>query len=283
MTMTPRRRLLVFSLAALGALAAGGCGRGGAAGVLDETSSKLGDITSGELHLRLVASAGTEGEERPVGFQLDGPFALPAKEGTLPKARLVLTRLRGTPGEPTVFVSTGEQAFLEVGGSAYQLPPAQVASLRGGEPGKGGLDGLDVADWAREPKLSDGGSLDGVKVERVTGGLDVVEALNDLVEVATRVGGGDAGLQTIEGKAAEQLRRAVRTARLEVVTGAEDRLLRRLRINVVLAAPEPELAKALGPLAGTRLTLELDIAKPNQRVSIDPPERPRPLGELRSG
>lgn len=264
------------------AFAAAGCGPGGAAGVLDDTASKMGDITSGELHLRLVASAGAEGEQRPVGFQVDGPFSLPDEEGKLPLARLRLTRLRGGEVTPTIFLSTGERAFLEVDGSAYELTPEQVSSLRGGEPGKGGLKGLDVGDWAEEPEVTDAGLVDGVAAERVTAGLDVPEAMNDLIEVATRIGvGTETGLRRLDGDAAEQLKRAVREARLEVVTGKEDRLLRRLRINVTLAAPGRRLAEALGPLAGTRLTLEVDIIKPNQPVKIDPPERVRSLEELR--
>lgn len=271
----------VAAVAAVVALSAG-CGPRGAAGVLDETASKMGEISSGQLRLRLVASAGVDGRERrPVGFELDGPFSLPSKKGMLPLARLSLTRLRGGVGEPTVFVSTGDKAFIEVGGSAYELPSDQLSSLRGGEPGKGGLEGLDIADWAEKPKVTKGGSLDGVAVERVTAALDVTEALNDLVDVAARLGAGaGTGLRRIEGKSAEQLKRAVRSARLEVVTGAEDRLLRRLRIDVTLLAPEPRLVEALGPLAGTRLELELDIAKPNQPVKIDPPRRARPLEEF---
>ena len=58
-------------------------------------------------------------------------------------------------------------------------------------------------------------------------------------------------------------------------------MLRRLRIDVTFAAADARrLEAALGPLAGTRLHLELDISKPNSEVRVDPPARVQPLSEL---
>ena len=280
--MSRLRRLLPF-VAVAAVLLGAACAETGGRAVLAATAAKMDDIASGDLRLRMVASAGAQGPERPVGFELSGPFAVAQERGALPVARLRFTRLAGTPLEPTTFLSTGQRAFLEVDGRFYELPEEQVQPLRAREGRAGGnaLEGLDVDGWAEGHRVEDAGRVDGVGAQRVTGEVDVVEALNDLVAVAGQVGAETAGLRPVEGKDAEHLRRAVRSSRLEVVTGRDDRMLRRLRIHVTFAAADARrLEAALGPLAGTRLHLELDISKPNREVRVDPPARVEPLSEL---
>ena len=271
------------------ALAAASYGGTGAAGVLEETASRMGAIGSGHLHLRMAASAGASGAELPVGFELEGPFALADEQGELPLARLRFTRLLGKRAASSTFVALRQRAFVEVDGTGYELPPEQVDGLRAARSLPGGasaLGDLDVHEWARDPELTDAGMLDGVPARRVTAGLDVVEALNDLMAVARRVGAAEEGapLGPIEGEDARRLRRAVRSSRLEVVTGRRDRLLRQLRVQVTLAPPDVRhLERALGPLAGARISLELRIAGPNRKVRVEPPAVVRPLSELPAG
>ena len=51
-------------------------------------------------------------------------------------------------------------------------------------------------------------------------------------------------------------------ARAEVVTGRDDRLLRRANVSVDLAVTDPQVRDALGDLAGARLTLTLEVTEP---------------------
>ena len=271
--------VLVLALAA----ATAGCESTEAQSVLEKTDANLDDITSGELRLRMVATAGPGSEDRPVGFELQGPFALATRKGELPVARLRLTRLTGRAQEQTTFISTGQRAYVEVDGTAYELPDAQVDQLRAKEGGKvGGLEALDLVGWARDPVMTEAGQVDGVPAQRLTSEVDVVKALNDVVSFAADVGAGqDTGIRKVEGEDAEHLRRAVRQSHLEVVTGKPDRLLRRLRLDIGLAAPDVQrLEAALGPLAAARLAVEVDVSDPNRKVTVDAPPRPRPLSEL---
>lgn len=264
------------------------CGGRGAHQVLEATTSNLAEVKSGDLRLAMMASAGASGEERPVGFEVTGSFAEAAAAGELPVARLRRTRVVGGPLEPTTFVSTGKRAFLEVGGTAYEIPESQVQSLRARdvpEKSAGGLQRLDLAGWARAPEMTDGGQVDGAPVQRVAGRVDVARALSDILAVANQVGAApDEGLRPIDGDGARRLERVVRSSHLEVFTGKEDRLLRRLRLDVTFAAAAADLQDlevALGPLAGSRLHLEMELSGFNRKVDVQAPLGARPLSELR--
>jgi hypothetical protein len=244
---------------------------------LGVTADKLGEIRSGTMVLRIVAS--TRGGD-DTGFEIGGPFSLPEGE-SLPEAELAYERLGEEVSEALVFVSTGEAAFLEVDGQAYELPPEQVSTLVGSaDPGdEGPFDGLDVSAWAIEPKASEGDVVDGVETEVVRADLDVVAAVNDLFDMARDFGAAD--LPSVKGDEAERLRRAVETATLELVTGKEDRFLRRLRVAIELGARAPEdLDPALRDLLGVRFKLVLSISDPNQEIDVPAPSNPLPYESL---
>jgi hypothetical protein len=259
------------------------CGPFAADDPLTETAAKLGDIRSGTMELRVMASS-RSGEA--TGFALTGRFSLPEGDA-LPEAELALEQIGTEEPEPVVFIATGDAAFIEVEGQAYELPAEQTPSLRGAaEPGEQGpFSGLDIGAWVSESNVSDGGMLDGVETEIVRGDLDVVAAANDLFEAARVFGSVD--VPTIEDREAERLGRAVESATLEVITGKEDRLLRKLRIAIDFGASAPaSLDPALADLLGVEFRLLLAIRHPNGHVDVRPPSDPLPyesLVDARSG
>jgi hypothetical protein len=276
----------VAALACL-ALAAGCGGESGTSnpgGALAQTAAKLGEIRSGTLHFQLAVDPHEGGGE--FGFELRGPFEL-GKPGELPVADIDYTQTAGDERETVTLTSTGEQAFVTVDGTAYELPAEQADELRsagealGGEGEGGGLEELRIDDWIRDAKSSDGGDVGGTDTDKIAADLEVVAAVNDLIEVAREFGGPD--LDAIEGAEAEQLRSAVRDAKLEVWTGDEDRLLRRLHIEADFDPELPEGLDELARAAGSKVTFELAIDGPNQPVEVEPPEDPRPASEFPGG
>lgn len=268
--MTPLTALL-----ALAALVCAGCGGGASANeVLAETADNLNEVRSGDLTLRVAV--GAEGGER-VGIELDGPFAF-SSGGGLPLADVEVTQTAGDERTTLTFISTGEDVFVRVGEETYELPRAEAERLRGvgGEPTDGGgFSELRIEDWFGDAELDDGGRVGGVETDRVSARLDVVNAANDLLALARAFGGVDA--QALEGASAEGLRRAVESATVEVLTGEEDRLLRRLAIDARFRADvPPELETTLGSFGGARFTLELGIANPNRPVSVEEPANAQP-------
>ncbi len=246
-----------------------------------ETAQNLEELRSGILELRVSVSAAPaeDAEEQEAGFELLGSFQLP-EEGELPVADVEYTDL-GADGTTQGFVSTGDAAFIEVDGQAYVLPADRIESLRGGS---GGGDSpfadVQVGSWLKDPKLEEGEDLDGDEVDRVTAELEVVPALNDLFSMAQRFGGG-AGFETIEDDEAERVENAVKSSHIEIISGAEDRLLRRLLIEVELGIDDDVgLREVLGPLAGAAFTLDMSISEPNQPIEVSEPSDPLPLEEL---
>ncbi len=151
-----------------------------------------------------------------------------------------------------------------------------------GGSGEGGspFEDTDIGSWLVDPQLEEGEGLDGEEVDRITGELDVVTALNDLFSIAQRFGSGTA-FQTIEDDEAERVENAVQSSHIEVITGAEDRLLRRLLIEVDLAlGEEVGLSEILGPLSGASFTLDMSISEPNRPIEVPEPPDPLPLDEL---
>lgn len=249
--------------------------------MVNETAENLEELRSGILELRVVSEPGPgDDDAAQAGFELMGSFQLP-EEGELPVADLRYMDLSLDEPVEQGFISTGEAAFIEVDGSAYELPPEQTGSLLGGAGGGGAIfEGADVGEWIIDPVLATGEALDGAEVDRVTGEMDVVAALNDLITIAQRFGGA-AGFEPIEGDEARRLENAVRSSRIEVISGAEDRLLRRLLIDVDLALDEGlELAEVLGPLGGASFTLDMSISEPNQPVEVEAPTDASPFEEL---
>jgi hypothetical protein len=265
-----RRRSVVIACAVLLA----GCGLLG--GPLSDTARKLGDIRSGRMNLRMVATS--EGGERS-GFQLQGPFSIPDDE-SLPEADFNYTRFTGRTSQTFGFIATGAEAFIKVGNQAYKLPPARANTFRGSEnPDDGPLSELNLDRWAPDYEVNPGPNR---STELITGDLDVVTALNDIFRIARDFGAEE--LQELEGDEAERVKRAVRSAKLEVLTGKQDRILRRLSMNVDLGAKAPrEFGNALEGLLGVRFRLELSIQNPNRDVNVQTPPNALPYERLARG
>jgi hypothetical protein len=260
-------------LVCTGLIFAAGCGARGSDGPLAAASEKLADIRSGVMTLRLAATTRSGAD---TGFEISGPFSLP-EDDSLPTADLTLEQLGAPRAVPVRFISTGEAAFVEVGGTAYELPPEKTESLRGDPQAaeEGPFDRLELDTWVNDPETSEGGEVDGVETEMIAGPLDVVAAANDLLEMARDLG--STTVPSIEGEEADRLRGAVESASLEVIVGRDDDLLRRLRIDVDLVATAPDrLEPALSELLGVRFHLLLAIEDPNEPVRVEPPRESLP-------
>ncbi len=239
---------------------------------LDATQDKLDDVRSGTLSLVLLASAADAPDGTGAGFRLAGPFAVATTEGSLPVADLRFTRITGSDERTTRFVSTGSRAYVVAGGDVTELTEEQVADLRVRDGGSTeGLEGLTLSRWLDDPTVSPGPEVDGVATEQVTGKADAVAILNDIIGLLDQFGTGQEGVDRLDGDAADRVRKAVSAAGAEVVTGKEDRLLRRANVSVDLAVADPQVRQALGDLAAARLALSLEVTNLNQPVEVAAP------------
>lgn len=232
---------------------------------LRSTANKLDDVRSATLDLRMTASS--PGADGPVGFAMRGPFALPAKSG-LPVADLTVTELRGRKSYATSFVSTGQSAYVVRAGRVTALPGNAGVDVGGSG---GGLGALRIDRWLRNPAMSDGGTVGGVRTDHVTAGLDVAAAFDDLGRLGERLGTSTlAALKPLDARSRDLLAKAARDSSIEVWTGHKDRLLRRLVLKVTLTAADgiPASLKALVPVT---LSFSMDLSNVNRPVHVDAP------------
>jgi hypothetical protein len=244
-------------------LVAAGCGSSGKSTV-SETTKNLAKIHSGVLDLKLLV---TPRSGDPFGFELKGPFSL--RPGKLPVARIAYTQTANGQSATATFVSDGASAWVLSNGRTMPLSEEQAASLRtsaavlGGS--GGGLSTFDVGAWIDDPEVSEGGA----STDRVTGVLDVVAAANGLMGLAELAGRDGA---QIEGADADRLREATRSSSVHLLTGKDDRLLRRLVLSADLGFDVPQsLKQALGTTVGAKIEFLLAVARPNSPVKVKGP------------
>ena len=116
--------------------------------------------------------------------------------------------------------------------------------------------------------------MEGAATERITGDVDPVAALNDLLTLSLRFGASDQDApRKLTGEAAERVRKAVSSASGELLTGKDDRLLRHVQVQIEIkpGADQEKLRQALGNLTGTRLHFSLDVTKVNEPVQVAEP------------
>ena len=250
------------------ALLLSSCGRPSAEEILADTVSNLGTIESGKVTMRMLTGVTNE-PQSDVGFELTGPFSI--QEGSL-IANITYTKVAGPERATARFISTGDRAFVETDDGVQEVPLIPFSREIGGA--DRGLGALPIGHWFEDPNLSDGGRVGGTETYRVRARLNVGAALADLFALARQLGaGGVAGLPPLGQADLEHLQRVVRSGEIAIHTGKDDRLLRRLIMDVSFGASGPsELDAVLESLSGVRFTLELSIDEPNLPIDeVTPP------------
>ena len=257
-------------LLVLAAVLAVGCsheiGGQSAQDVLAETSQNLGDVKSGDLGLNLLFSA--KGGDR-AGFDLEGPFQL--HPGQLPEAQLDYTQIAGSRTTTQTFIMKGGKAYVKMGGTTYELPATTTSQIGSTLGSTGGLATIDLTNWIQDPTVSDGGHVGGTDTDKVSGRLNVATVVSGLVAVASQFGG-TTPLTPLSGTSAAQVESSVRSATIDVYTGKDDRLLRKLDVSIDFA---PEAAK-VKDLVGASVRFTLAISNPNDPVTVETPTNAQP-------
>lgn len=281
----PRRPLavLVLPVLLLAALALAACGGEDAAessadpnALLDSAFTK--PIDSGTFDGRLKANLEGDGVPGAVDVRFEGPFE--SNGDDLPRVDLDVTVGGGGISLQGGLVATGDNAFVEFKGQAYEVGRELYAELQRALERQGGSGyslkelGVRPSTWFEDPRAEDGGEVKGAQTTKVSGDLDLLKMLDDLVEGA-RKANPDADVEPLEGEERRELEQAVEEARSEVYV-ADDGTMRRFVLNVKLDAPEG----ARDGFQGGTVTFDVSIGDVGEAQEIEAPDDARPIGDL---
>jgi hypothetical protein len=284
-------RLIILLLVPLAALlaACGGESAAPASSTSDATQllrdtfanqAKLKSATVG-LKLRLDSPSA----RGPVTAQLSGPFASTG-EGKLPRFAFGATMRAAGRSQRVGATWTGAKAFITLKNTPYAVSDllarqfaAGYEQALGGNQAQGGplLSGLDFTKWLEHPRNAGIAQVGDAPAVELTGQADVPRVVDDLERISQRVQAlGLPGMSGAPARLTPQQRRqlvaAVRSAAVQIYTGAQDRILRRLALHAVVDKPRAKGASTLD--------LDLRFTRVNADQQISAPAHPRPFSAL---
>ncbi len=264
------RRLLV-AVTAAGALAVSACGAEEASVV--KTAFEQ-DIKSANVTVDLSMKA--QGQETTV--KLAGPFQSNG-ENKLPSVDWKLNIAAAGMPKPIdgQIISTGDDAFVVYGGETYQVGKENIAKLKLSGAG-GGMESADLGkmltrmqDWFPETSGTQDAELDGEPVTRISGKLDLSEALKDMKEMAKQPGAsGFEGLEDLSNRDLKDVEKVVSDPNFTIDVGKSDGKLRRIAANLTINADGQKGA----------LAFSVKLADVDKPVKIQAPSGGRPIEEL---
>ena len=256
--------------------------------LLRDTFANLSKMKSADVGLQLrVDSPSAQGG--PVTAQISGPFATTG-EGKLPRFAFNATLSAAGRSQRVGATWTGEKAFITLQNTAYAVSDLVARQFAAGyqqalrsnqaDKAKGGLLlsslGIDFTKWLKNARNAGTAQVGDAQAVRITGQADIPRMVDDLGRISQRAQSlgatGGAQVQQLSPQQKQQLERAIKSVNVQIYTGADDRILRRLVMHAVL---HPSQAKG-----DSTLDLDLQFTKVNQDQQISAPANPKPFSEL---
>ena len=283
-------RLVVPVLAAVLLALFAGCGGGGDAAdsgtdvdqLLQDTFAGGKEISSGRIDASVDVKA-----EGNVAMKLSGPFQSTG-EGKLPKLDLQASFEGEGESVSGGLTSTGDQGFVGWGGTQYAIAGPVFAQFKAGfeESAKqaGGQQdqslaslGIDPRRWLTNARNAGEAKVGDTDTIKITGDVDVPKLLDDVNGALERIrslgvqGAGRLPDQLTEAER-KQVTDAIKDLSVEIHTGADDRILRRMLIAMNVQGPDAAQA--------ADLRLDLQLLELNEDQDIEAPENAKPFEEL---
>ena len=286
------RSLLTLLIAVLAAGLLASCGGGGDKAssstdpnqLLKDTFSGKKDIKSGKLDLAGTVSSGSN---PAVNLKVSGPFESQGK-GKLPKLDIDVSFDGGGQSIQAGVTTTGDKGFVSFGGTDYALSApvfqqleasVEQSSKQASSSNNGNLSlaslGIDPSKWLTNAKNEGEAKVGDADTIKITGDVDLSKALDDVnaaLQKLRTIGGAQASnlpqqLTEADKKQAED---AIKNLSVEVYTGKDDTILRRMVIAMKLAAQNQT----------ADVKLDFQLLDLNQGQDIKAPANPKPFNDL---
>jgi hypothetical protein len=291
-------RIRLLSLAAgalLGAALVAGCGGGGGdedpQEVLDETFSNDQTVTSGVLDLSLSASA--EGEEGgSIDASLSGPFQGDGQQkGEFPQFDLTVDASGEGGGQSFDFegglIATSDEAFVSYQDNTYEVPAAffdqikqaseqaqRQAQQQGDDEDAGAVFeqlGIDPSGWLTNLENEGDEDVEGTETIHIHGDADVAAIIEDVQNLSEQAGG-----EAISPDEVAEVEDAVDEASMDVYSGKDDRILRKLDLNLAITPPEDSGAT----VDNVDVEFSVTLGDVNEPQTIEAPSDAQPFSGL---
>jgi len=289
--------LSVGAPALLAAVLIAACGGGSGDGdedpqqVLDETftSGEAKDVKSGVVEFILDASGRSAGEDGSFNVSFGGPFQ-GSGDGQLPGFDFSFDFAVNSPDEDVSFAgaatSTGDAGFLTFMGTTYEVDGETFDGFKTGfeeaqaDP-SGGADsssqleefGIDPTNWFTNLTNEGTEDVEGTETIHISGDANIPEIIEDLQSAAAQAGD---QAPEIPADQLTQIGDFVSEARIDVFTGADDRILRRLAVRFAIDIPE-DAQEGGGNFS---VDLSVTLSQLNEEQTITAPADAQPLSEL---
>jgi hypothetical protein len=300
--LAPASRFALVTVALVGIALLAGCGGGSDQAssstpvdqLLRETFSGHKNVKSGKLAVtvNIDVKGGSSSFQGPSTLRLGGPFESQGK-GKLPKFAMDLSLQGGGQSVDAGVTSTGDKGYVRFQGADYVVSDQVFQQFKKGyeqaqsQAGSGGQGqslaslGIDPRRWLINPRNAGDATVGDTDTIKITGGVDVPKLLDDVDTLLqrTRSLGGSAA-QNIPGQLTEQEKqqaaKAVKNLSVQIYTGKDDKILRRMVI--ALSVQGPQGSSAAGQGADVRLDVQLTDL--NQGQDISAPSNPKPFAQL---
>jgi hypothetical protein len=286
-------RRLSFIVVLVTAVIAAGCGddtesgdRAGAGSdvnqLLRDTFANVGKMKSATVDMKL--SVESRAASDTVGARLSGAFESQGAN-RMPKFAFdaELTSAGQTVSGGATY--TGQKGFITLQGTAYEVSGTVlkpfVASyeqaLKSQQGQKGGpVLGIDFRKWLKDARNEGETKVGDADTIKLTGSADVAQVVADIDALAKRAaslpGAGGRLPQSLTPEQKQRVTEAIKAVKIEVYTGAEDKILRRLLVTADLKDAASKVDAAL--------SLDLTFTKVGEEQEIEAPEDAQPFGEL---
>jgi hypothetical protein len=256
--------------------------------LLRTTFANVSKMTSATVDLKLQIEPRASGDG-PVTAHLAGPFAT---QGPNKLPRFAFTAELASGGQTFNAGATydGKKAYIGLMGTPYvvsdlvtrQFVAGYEQSLKSRQNAKGGLVlgslGIDFTKWLPGAKNEGETQVGDAKTIKISGKADVKQVIADLEKITEKAsalnvpgtGGRIPQKLTAEQKAAAE--KAIKSLTVDVYTGAEDSILRRLVVNADLQDAASKIDAGV--------LLDLTFTKVGQEQTITAPSNPKPFTEL---
>jgi hypothetical protein len=298
-----RARVAIFALILVLPAAVAGCGGDGGGGsedpseVLDQTFNNPAEVTSGQLSISLDGTA--EGAQSGnLTATIEGPFQTDEGNPTaFPQLGLNATISASGAGQSLDFdgglIATEDNAFVEYQGQAYevgasffqQFKSAYEQSVRQAQAQQGNQSdssiferlGIDPQAWLTNLSNEGDEDVEGTETIHIHGDADVEQIVSDFARIAQRTPGGVA--QALDPAQIDQVKSAIQEASVDVYSGKDDSILRRLSLSLAI---EPPASAGGSAVSSVQVDLSVTLSDVNEPQTITAPSGAKPISGLLS-